>query len=78
MLDDQLAHGGQRTGAVQHHYSDEHTTKKPHNDVAGGERQHKVMTRGMRELASGSGIGAVNTEKPTISSQWESSWLVFD
>ncbi len=38
----------------------------------------RVTTRGRRELASGSSIGAVNTENPTISSQWENVGLIFD
>ena len=63
---------------MHHHDSDEHATEKPHNDVAGCERQHKGNDEREEELASGSNIGAVNTENPTISSQWKSVGLIFD
>ena len=78
MLDDQLARGGQRTCAVQHHYPDKHATEKPDNDVAGEERQHEGNDEGERELASGSGIGAVNTEKQLFQAGGKSFGFIFD
>ena len=43
-----------------------------------GIRKPSIIHHLRRELASGSNIGAVNTENPTISSQWKRVGLIID